>query len=276
VPSLDENRGAWAGYDWKAGGDEWSEVWGGAAYQWWATLFPRIHSFLPTGTVLEIAPGYGRWTQFLAPLCRKLVIVDVTQKCIDACRERFASYRHIEYHVNDGKSLPAMANGSVDFAFSFDSLVHLEADVIRTYLEQLAPRLAPEGVAFFHHSNFGSFVDPATGTPSIENQHWRASSVSAAGFAELCREAGLVCCAQELVNWGGEPLTDCLSLVTRPGSALSGLNLRTENPQFMAEAQAVRRMAEAWGPVHAAARPPAAGKAPDGWLARSARRLGFR
>ena len=30
--------------------------------QWFGLIFPRIHAFLPTGTILEIAPGFGRWT----------------------------------------------------------------------------------------------------------------------------------------------------------------------------------------------------------------------
>jgi SAM-dependent methyltransferase len=259
VPSLDENQSHWAAYEWKAGGDEWSAVWGSTAFEWWAGIFPRIHSLLPSGTVLEIAPGYGRWTQFLAPLCRSLILVDITEKCIAACRERFAAYDHVAYHVNDGKTLPPLPDRSIDFAFSFDSLVHVEADVLGSYVEQLAPKLAPEGVGFFHHSNVATFADPTTGALSIPNLHWRAVSVSAAGFEEMCRRAGLVCIAQEMVNWGARAdLTDCFSVFTPAGSKLSGLRLRTSNPEFMAEATAIRRLSEAWAPLHSerAARTP--------------------
>jgi SAM-dependent methyltransferase len=281
VPSLDDNQGHWAAYDWKAAGDEWSEAWGGAAFEWWGALFPRIQTLLPAGTILEIAPGYGRWTQFLAPLCRSLIVVDVTERCIAACRERFAGYRHIAYHVNDGRTLPPLRDGSIDFAFSFDSLVHVEADVLGSYMEQLGAKLAPEGIGFFHHSNMGAFADPSTGTLSIPNLHWRATSVSASGFDEMCRRAGLVCIAQELVNWGGPHLTDCFSVFTPAGSKLSGLHLRTSNPEFMAEAGALKRLAGTWGPLHAAARegrPQTRVPSRDrpSWLSRTIRRVGFR
>jgi hypothetical protein len=49
-------------------------------------------------------------------------------------------------------------SGSVDFAFSFDSLVHAEADVIQAYVEQLASILRPGGAAFIHHSNLGQYA----------------------------------------------------------------------------------------------------------------------
>ena len=84
-------------------------------------------------------------------------MVDMAEHCIDACRRRFASDTHISYHVNDGKSLEMVQDDSTDFVFSFDSLVHAEADVIEIYLRQLARKLTPNGVAFIHHSNIGAY-----------------------------------------------------------------------------------------------------------------------
>ena len=94
--------------------------------QWYGTLLPRIHRYLPTETILEIAPGFGRWTDFLKDHCRKPIVVDLSQKCIEACRERFKACSHIAYFVNDGQSLGMIEDHAVDFAFSFDSLVHAE------------------------------------------------------------------------------------------------------------------------------------------------------
>ena len=54
-------------------------------------------------------------------------------------------------------SLPMVEDQSIDFAFSFDSLVHVESDVLMGYLAELARTLKPEGVAFLHHSNYGSY-----------------------------------------------------------------------------------------------------------------------
>ncbi len=70
-------------------------------------------------------------------------------------KKRFISNDNIEYHINDGKSLEQIQDESIDFAFSFDSLVHAESDVIQAYLEQLGKKLKPDGVGFIHHSNIG-------------------------------------------------------------------------------------------------------------------------
>jgi hypothetical protein len=47
-------------YDWKEAGEEWSQPWGSSAAQWTGTIFPRIRQCLPAGTILEVAPGFGR------------------------------------------------------------------------------------------------------------------------------------------------------------------------------------------------------------------------
>jgi len=47
-------------YDWTHAGEEWSAPWGSSAAQWDGTIFPRIHDCLPSKTILEIAPGFGR------------------------------------------------------------------------------------------------------------------------------------------------------------------------------------------------------------------------
>ena len=130
MATVDENQSFWALYDWSGSGEEWSEGWGGSHAQWYGVVLPRIARFLPASSILEIAPGHGRWTAFLREHCDQLSIVDLDAACIDACRERFAGDERIAYHVNDGRSLDMIEDGSVDFAFSFDSLVHADAEVI--------------------------------------------------------------------------------------------------------------------------------------------------
>src|SRR5205807_774882 len=102
MPTLDENIINWTTtLDWSERGDDWSRWWGDTSAEWYGAILPRIHAMVPAGTILEIAPGYGRWTQYLKDLCQRLVIVDLTEKCITHCRERFADSGNIEYHVND-------------------------------------------------------------------------------------------------------------------------------------------------------------------------------
>ena len=60
MPTVEQNRQIWnQDHDWTQQGEEWSEVWGGSEAQWFGAILPRIHAFVPTGTILEIAPGFG-------------------------------------------------------------------------------------------------------------------------------------------------------------------------------------------------------------------------
>jgi SAM-dependent methyltransferase len=133
LPTLRQNLSTWTdSKSWEAQGDEWSDAWGGPGPQWQESILPRIRDYLPAGHILEIAPGFGRWTQFLAAQCLTLTLVDLSPQCIAACRQRFARLGHLRYHVNDGLSLSMLPDRSVDFAFSFDSLVHAELSVIES------------------------------------------------------------------------------------------------------------------------------------------------
>lgn len=257
MATVEENRVTWNTYEWPEGGDEWSWEWGGTEAMWYGTLLPRLYRWLPAGTVLEIAPGFGRWTQFLKDQARELIVVDLSDKCIEACRKRFAEATNVSYHVNDGRTLPMLPDRSVDLAFSFDSLVHVEADVLQSYLDDLGRKLAPDGIGFIHHSNLGSWLPrlrwgrrlsrlprPWNGANGwllrhgriTTNSHMRAESGTAALFAELCERAGLRCIGQEIVNWGQPILNDCFSVFTPAGSRHAKDLTVVRNPRFMDEA----------------------------------------
>lgn len=155
MPDLDWNKTAWGSiYAWHDSGEEWSTAWGGSEAQWFGAIFPRLHRFLPARRILEIAPGFGRWTKYLIPVCDEFVCIDLSSKCVDACRDRFAAAGHAQFFVNDGHSLAEAKDESFDLVFSFDSLVHAEADVLTSYVPQVLRKLSPGGVAFLHHSNF--------------------------------------------------------------------------------------------------------------------------
>ena len=103
MPSISENQFIWDySYEWPEGGNEWSQPWGSAHMQWHGSILPRISAFLPARTIVEIAPGYGRWTVFLKDLCDHLILVDISERCIEECRRRFSNCTHISYFVNDG------------------------------------------------------------------------------------------------------------------------------------------------------------------------------
>src|SRR5256885_14191118 len=146
-------------YDWKDAGEEWSAPWRTSAAQWKHAILPRIRDYLPTGTILEIAPGFGRWTYYLKDYCKELWIVDRIEECIEACRERFAADSRVRCYVNDGRSLSIIPDASVDFVFSFDSLVHTKPDVVDAYLRELGTKLKIGGGGVFLHFHFVQFTN---------------------------------------------------------------------------------------------------------------------
>jgi len=263
VGTVSENEAFWAEYDWSRAGEEWSEGWGGSHAQWHGVILPRIARFLPAGSALEIAPGYGRWTMYLREHCGGLAIVDLDDACIETCRARFAGDDRIAYHVNDGRSLGMIEDESVDLAFSFDSLVHADADVIERYLRGLSRTLTSDGVGFIHHSNAGRYRRYFELTDTIprgrarerlyklrmlDRPRWRALDMTAERFRQSCDAVGLQCISQEVINWTTRRLIDCFSTFTRPSSRWSRPNRVLVNPAFAAEAKAVKRRSRLYSP----------------------------
>jgi len=234
MPSKLWNVSTWDGnYDWSQRGEEWSASWGNSEAQWFGSLYPRIHRFLPANRILEIAPGFGRWTRFLLAASRELVGVDLSAKCIDSLRERFSNPA-VTFLQNDGTSLDCLEGQSpFDLVFSFDSLVHAEMDVLTGYVHQVVPRLARGGVAFFHHSNWAA-IDTQE-----ENRHYRAESVSAESVRKEIDRAGGRVLVQELINWGGQGLSDSLTLFGRAEDSQLPVRI-VVNKDWMEEARIIR------------------------------------
>lgn len=268
MPTIAENRDVWnESYDWSQGGTEWSAAWGSARLQWYGSILPRISAFVPAGRIVEIAPGFGRWTHYLKDLCDSLTVVDLSPRCIEACRERFGDNPRIDYHVNDGQSLAMIPDASVDFVFSFDSLVHAEEAVLRSYCAEIARILRPEGAAFIHHSNLGAYQ----GRVALQHQlsrvpelvaslrtlgvyedifiQWRARSMSASRMSQFANEFGLACIGQELVNWNTRTaLIDCMTTLVPRGSTRWRDNRVVRNPTFMREARQLANLSPLYGP----------------------------
>lgn len=274
VLSVDFNYEQWQNrYNWEDRGDEWSVQWGGTDAEWSYGIFPRVAAFLPAASLLEIAPGFGRWSQYLLPRCTSYLGVDLAERCAVACQERFKGYEHARFAVNDGSSLPMVGDDSVDFVFSFDSLVHCEADVIGAYLKEIGRVLRADGVAFIHHSNAGVYrmrgvvrdclyriekAVPRTGpvrnvllalpVKAKTATLYRSHSMTAARFYELSCGAGLSCIGQEVINWTSPSLTDCISIVTRPGSKWDRPNVQVTNRHFQASASSAAAAAQIFRP----------------------------
>lgn len=270
MPTLEWNNDTWNDhYDWNESGEEWSAAWGGSDMQWFGVILPRIHLFLPAKRILELAPGFGRWTHFLQSQADHLHVVDFSDKCIESCKLRFRDQTHITYSVNDGRSLDMVADGSMDFIFSFDSLVHCEADVMEAYVSQLGSKLTQNGVAFLHHSNLGDcltrFGDLGLSTGArwrlerlrlmefgrrfgVDGNHKRARSMTADKMRRFAANHGLRCISQETVNWGGSmSQIDCFSTLVRADLKPVRDFVQRQNRSFMRTADDLRRMSPLYG-----------------------------
>lgn len=248
MPTVQQNRQNWTDFSWSEKGDEWSSFWGGSEFMWWGTILPRIHAFVPTDSILEIAPGHGRVTDYLKDLCQNLTVVDVTPDCIEACKQRFSFSSNITYHVNDGKSLSMIPDQSIDFVISFDSLVHAEGDAIEVYLSQMTRILKPNGIGFIHHSNVGAIPQLVKRISFVRkrlNNIWRSETMTAKLFRQYCDRNGLQCVSQEIINRSSKyPIPhDCFSVFTQKGSTWTRTDKVLRNMFFSYESLYLTKLA---------------------------------
>jgi ubiquinone/menaquinone biosynthesis C-methylase UbiE len=191
--SAIDNRERWTDWDWSDGGEEWtlSTEWKQALID--DVLLARISA---GGVVLEIGPGAARWSAALHPRARRLILVDVSDRPLALCRERFAAAENIEYVLSSGNDLPGVADSSVDAIWSFDVFVHIAPMDQAGYLSEIARVLAPGGVAVIHHADGRNLGDqPSRGG-------WR-SPMSRHLFATLAAQRGLAVEAQ-IDSWGAD------------------------------------------------------------------------
>lgn len=189
--SAAENRKRWTEWDWGHGGEEWN-----VSQEWKRALIEDVlERWIPEGAVvLEIGPGAGRWSEVLVERSSRLVLVDVSERPLELCRQRLGDAADVELVLSSGTDLPGVATGSVDAIWAFDVFVHVAPPDQAAYLDEIARVLAPGGVAVIHHSdgrNRGAF-------PSRHG--WRAP-MSRRLFAALAAERGLSV-ERQLDSWG--------------------------------------------------------------------------
>ena len=254
MPTIAENFANWNDPKrWSDDGNEWSHAWGSSATMWFGSILPRIAANLPAASLLEIACGHGRVTEFLLPHCERYVGVDLAPDCVATCERRFAGVGKASFRQVDGRTLAGIGDDSVDFAISWDSLVHAEHDAVAGYVAELARVLRPGGTAFLHHSNLGEHT-AADGTLTVENPHWRASSVSAERVRAWAAPHGLQVVAQELLQWGSPAWNDCFTLLRRPRPGDPAAALRVvRHPGFAFELEFFRNLDATWRQSLAAA-----------------------
>jgi SAM-dependent methyltransferase len=197
--------------NWTIDGHEWSKSFGTTEELWNNEIFDKIKEFRGK-KILEIAPGFGRITQFLSILAGELIIVDLNPLCIEKTRAKL-KHHVLAYFVNDGKSIPKVRDNSQDLVFSFDSFVHMHANVTEDYVKEIYRVLKPGGQAFIHHSWLYGGSDEST-----NNVAGRAN-MSPEQFKIFVENNNMEIVSQNIIQF--EPLnswngTDCISMFRKP------------------------------------------------------------
>ncbi len=233
MPRLDWNVHQWDGeYNWELKGEEWSSSWGSSEAQWFGSLYPRLHKYFPAARILEIAPGFGRWTRFLLNYCDDYTGIDLSDECVRACKQIFSNVERARFFKNDGLSLEHAA-AQYDLVFSFDSLVHADIEVFDSYIPAILSLMKPNGIAFIHHSNLKDSGEPT-------NLHNRSENVEAEYISSIVEQNGGSVLIQEKINWGSKLLIDCLTTFVAGRHQREPISI--DNYNFMGEAEHCKRI----------------------------------
>src|SRR5262249_37945657 len=172
--TVEANYRTWNdGWDWSQKGEEWTQ-----SAPWKQSLIDDVmfKYMIHDGVLLEIGPGAGRWTEALHRIARQLIVVDLSDRCIAMCKERFAGYSGIDFFVNNGRDLSMLDASSIDSVWSFDVFVHIAPRETDGYIAEISRVLRPHGVGVIHYPGEGNTSEQA-------KLHWR-SPVTAQWFAD--------------------------------------------------------------------------------------------
>lgn len=166
--------------------------------QWDEMIVP----FLGTGVIdfthtLELAVGHGRMATILLEKATTYVGLDILHENIDVCRKRFGETENRRFVVNDGVELTGVEDDSITFGFCFDSMVHFDMDVIRSYLREFRRVLVPGGHVFLHHSNFSK--NPVGDFQKVPHAR---NFMTVELFQLLAKKEGLKTVKSTKIDWG--------------------------------------------------------------------------
>lgn len=113
----------------------------------WARSSPEVR-LVGSGhdNVLEMGCGEGWLTLVLAAANRHVIGVDISDRCIEACRRNQQAHGadNVEFHRQSGVKL-AWPDGTFDAAVSTEFLEHLHPDDVPTHLAEVRRVLKPGG-----------------------------------------------------------------------------------------------------------------------------------
>ncbi len=174
------------------------------------SAFYKLFKKLNTEIVVELACGRGRHVPHYLNNSSRITLVDILEKNIDICRQRFKDEEKISYYINNGYDLSEIPSESQTALFTYDAMVHFEMFDIYKYLKETYRILKKGGRALFHHSN-NTQDYKITFLTGISGRNYMSMQL----FAFLANRAGLTILEQQVIDWGGNKELDCITLLEK-------------------------------------------------------------
>jgi ubiquinone/menaquinone biosynthesis C-methylase UbiE len=186
--SVARNYEKWTNYDWGEAGEEWT-----SSPEWKQSLIDEamLKYMNSSNDVLEVGPGAGRWTEALQKVAQNLLVVDLSDKCIELCRKRFARCSNIKFFANDGFSLPFIPDESIDYLWSFDVFVHIAPCDAEKYAAEFSRIFRKGARGVIHHAN-----------EVVSDGYWR-SRMTGQRFSQILQGCGFTVIRQ-FSRWGDD------------------------------------------------------------------------
>lgn len=131
--------------------------------------FSPLFDRLDLTKTVEFACGHGRHSAHALDRFGEITLVDVNETNIEACRSRFKGKKNVHFLTNNGKDLAGLDSDCYTAIFSYDAMVHFEAEDVIGYLHEFRRILMPGGRCLLHFSSF----DSAPGSSFQSHAHWR-------------------------------------------------------------------------------------------------------
>src|SRR5690606_14773170 len=87
----------------------------------------------------------------LQPIADRLILADISERCLDVCRERFAGCANVEYRLLDDRGFDPWQAEEIDGVWSYDVFVHVNPADTSRYLRALSRIMKPSATAVIHH-----------------------------------------------------------------------------------------------------------------------------
>jgi SAM-dependent methyltransferase len=107
----------------------------------------------PDATVLDIGCGTGRVMEHLAPWCREVHGIDISERMVQDGRQRLGHLANVRFHHGNGYDLAGFGDGSFDVVYSIVALQHMPRTVAYNYLLESYRVLRRGGVLWLYVPN---------------------------------------------------------------------------------------------------------------------------